>query len=611
MDKDKGFLSGVRKRLSGKEKWEPDSDPFDDRELDDDLAVLALDDVRKKPEEPKSRGITLELSGYGKKAEKEEARPEPSPEVPKPSRPAVSPEAARPSRPEITLELPETPEPEAASAGGMVLPVMPEISLELPDYTVPVPDAPGAAAESSDSEEPAAQPEVPDEEPAPESPLSDSLVEDMDRWDMPEERPDPQRWDMPEEDVLSEEDAPASPLERLKSLFAGRKREREEENFSGEESPAEEAPAKSEPKPSFFFGRKKNEEDLPGEPDGDLPEEPSPATEDLPLPEEEELEPDMGEENAGAAIRRSAGKMASGVGRGLLSILLFLWGFISEAFLTFGRTSWEHIRNETKPRNWKHLFSRYLLTLVILYYEIVFKLSTGREPYGFALVYILLFSVCWGLLGYLLTTVMKPKNNRKIRRILIPVLAIPYIVNYFQYQRMGRLYGLNDTVPMTTSTTAMLRLIFSPAGLLHILLFLVPFALYTLLIIHADAARRIKARRRIRTVMTILALWFFTWLLVLVNGNYRWDYGREYTYQAAAADFGLLTALRLDVQNKLGLTRKNNNPPLVMPTEAQSQPAGTEETPAGSGTETALPAETGAAETASAPELEEPQAASR
>ena len=107
-----------------------------------------------------------------------------------------------------------------------------------------------------------------------------------------------------------------------------------------------------------------------------------------------------------------------------------------------------------------------------------------------------------------------------------------------------------------------------------VILFLLPFAIYTLVLMHMDSCRRIKARRRIRTVVTIIAIWLAAWLLILVHPDYRWDYGREYTFHAATCDFGLLTSVRLDVQRQL-LGGKGGEADVV-PSTSQTKPAAAE-----------------------------------
>ena len=585
----KNFLAGLKERLTGekKEKWEIDSEGAD-AEMDEDMRILSLDPHDRKPGEssPRERIIRTSPSKAAGRPEAGqngtepkgtpvslELPPDPPEEV---SQDPLAEEVRKAASGPITLELAEDlPAPEPVMEEEQAAPVVPGT----PAGQEPEEDGPAEEDEPGEPPEETGFTEEPVEGESGFAPAEkggesadaeefDSGLDDPDRWDMPDETPDPRRWDMPEESLAApepeesqgESESKGGIFDRLSFLKLKR-------TEGGEESQKDEKGSLAE-----WFSRRKADAQDAFKAGADYVG----SSSEEPLSQDDDVEPEFEEgESAGHVILRSGKKMFGGVGRGLLSIVQFLWGFISEAAVGFLVSSRAHLANEIKPRNWKHLFSRYLLTLIIFYYELVFKLSTAGSPLGFSILYILLFSLCWGLLGYLLTTFLKPKRNRQVRRWLILALAVPYILFYFKYQRMGKFYGLADTVPMVSgSTGALLKLIFSVQGILHLILFLLPFAIYTLVLMHMDSCRRIKARRRIRTVVTIIAIWLAAWLLILVHPDYRWDYGREYTFHAATCDFGLLTSVRLDVQRQL-LGGKGGEADVV-PSTSQTKPAAAE-----------------------------------
>lgn len=244
------------------------------------------------------------------------------------------------------------------------------------------------------------------------------------------------------------------------------------------------------------------------------------------------------------------------IGARLLDILLVIWGFVSEFFRTGAVLAFRHVKNELKVENLPHLFSRYLLGIVIFYYEMVLKISTTRSPLGFSVFYILLYSIGWGLFGYLLTSFLRPRGNRTIRKILIPVLALPYIITYFTYRQFKYFYSPAEVwYALTTGAgggiTAIVRPVFTSNGLVHVIFFLIPFLLYIAFVQYWDKARRAKAGRRLHTLAVILCLFVCTWLLILLNGGYRRNYNKEYTFNKAVPCFGLLTADRLEVRNAI------------------------------------------------------------
>lgn len=280
--------------------------------------------------------------------------------------------------------------------------------------------------------------------------------------------------------------------------------------------------------------------------------------EEADLPEEEDEE-DIEEEP-----RESKGRLGidgeeipmPDIGARLLDVMLVAWGFISEFFRTATVLGFGHIRNELRPSNLVNVFSRYLLGIIVFFYEILLKFTTTRGPMGFSIFYILLYSIAWGLFGFLLTSFLRPKANRFIRKVLILLLAIPYITEYFIYRQFKIFWSPAEVwFAMRTSLSGnigtIFRLMFNSNGLVHIIFFLVPFLLYVAFVQYWDKARRVKAGRRLHTLAVICLLFFVTWLLVLVNGEYRRNYSTEYTFHNAVTHFGLLTADRLEVRNDL------------------------------------------------------------
>lgn len=214
------------------------------------------------------------------------------------------------------------------------------------------------------------------------------------------------------------------------------------------------------------------------------------------------------------------------------------------------------VRYDLRPKNRLNVFSRYLFPVAFLWWEIVFKFSTTRSPGIMPIFYIPLYSLGWGLLFYLLTTILKPKINRNIRAVLFFVLALPYIIEYFVYRQFKVLYDLNTVTAgaggvITGFMGDIIRLVFSFSGLLHIFLFLLPFILYMVLLRHVDRAKRIRAPRRIRTGIAIVVLFVISWVLVHIPTTYREVYKTQYNFQEATGHFGLATGLRLEIRQKL------------------------------------------------------------
>ncbi len=239
----------------------------------------------------------------------------------------------------------------------------------------------------------------------------------------------------------------------------------------------------------------------------------------------------------------------------VLEVLQGFWYYFSSGVISLAAALASWVRYDLRPKNRWNVFSRYLFPVIILYYEIVFIHSTVRPPFGFRIVYIVLYSLFWGLIGYLLTTNLKPRYNRRVRCVLIFVIMLPYMIEYFVYRQFKVLYDLNTVTAgaggvVTDFMSDIIHLVFSPGGLIHIFLFMLPCILYWVLLRRIDRAKRIRMKRRIRTLIAVIGVYIVTLLLVLIHGGYRPSYKTEYNFQTAVGNFGLMTGLRMELRQK-------------------------------------------------------------
>ena len=125
-----------------------------------------------------------------------------------------------------------------------------------------------------------------------------------------------------------------------------------------------------------------------------------------------------------------------------------------------------------------------VFTLVIPYYEIIFNLSTAKKLFTWGTPMMLLFSVAFGLIGYLLVSLFrKPKANHIAGIVWLAIATIPYLVQYFVYRGFKVYY---DITTMTGGAKDMvggfsdiaLQLIFSWDGLFKIFLYALPAVLF-------------------------------------------------------------------------------------------------------------------------------------
>ena len=89
-------------------------------------------------------------------------------------------------------------------------------------------------------------------------------------------------------------------------------------------------------------------------------------------------------------------------------------------------------------------FSVWVLPLAILFDELVFKWSTTVRPFGFNVFIIAVYSAVLGLLLWLPTSFIKsPSWNRRVKRIILLVVALLFCIEYFIYRQFKVFYDLN------------------------------------------------------------------------------------------------------------------------------------------------------------------------
>ena len=236
-----------------------------------------------------------------------------------------------------------------------------------------------------------------------------------------------------------------------------------------------------------------------------------------------------------------------------------------------------------------------LFPLVIFYCESVFNIATIGDGLGIDTLCRLLFSFAYGGIAYLLATLFKkPKAVHILTSVLIGLLAIPYLVEYFVYRQFKVFYdvttillGAEDAVGGFSDV--IFSLILSWDGFLKITLFLLPVVLYSIFGRKLFPAPRAGILSRcVATAMMILC--YGASLLIIHNDPVLQPaYITQYNYQSAVQHFGLLSGIRLDIKylntdDPMGGFELETTPPVS----------------------TAPPQETNAPETTDPPEITEP-----
>ena len=221
--------------------------------------------------------------------------------------------------------------------------------------------------------------------------------------------------------------------------------------------------------------------------------------------------------------------------------------------------------NERKEELRRSILYMAVFAMVIPYYEVVFNLSTVKQLFTWGTPIMLLFSVAFGMIGYLLVSLFrKPKANHIAGIVWIAMATIPYLVQYFVYRGFKVYY---DITTMTGGAKDMvggfsdiaLQLIFSWDGLLKIFLYALPAVLFgffgQLLYVWRKPIPVNALFRCIAAAVTVLC--YCAGLLLARGNDTAWSvYKTEYNYQSAVQHFGLLSGMRLDIQHLFGESDK-------------------------------------------------------
>jgi len=241
------------------------------------------------------------------------------------------------------------------------------------------------------------------------------------------------------------------------------------------------------------------------------------------------------------------------------------------------------------PFQWHILL---LFPAVLIYFEVVFRLSTVSGLFNAGTFYMLLFSLCLGGIGYLLSTMFKNRKwNRICAFVYLLLSALPYIIEYFIFRYFKYFFDLSTTVNgaggvVTDFMGEILRMIFSFSGLLRIFLFLLPAGLYLFLGKKYANPRPSNSWKRIYTGLTMAILLTLGILGVSSHATLGPIMGAQYSFDNAVANFGLMPSLNLDIWYALFPSAGSNSgfdddatiPVIPSPSTKPTDPSSTDST---------------------------------
>lgn len=214
-----------------------------------------------------------------------------------------------------------------------------------------------------------------------------------------------------------------------------------------------------------------------------------------------------------------------------------------------------------KVKKFGHLYFMLLFPVMMIYYELLFRIATVGGFFKVSIFYMLLFSVAYGGIGYLLSSLSRNrKTNRIIAASLVGATSIPYIVEYLIYRFFKTFYDIGMITgtagdAATTYTTEIFQLILTSIPV--IILFFVPLALYIIFGQKVVPAYRSNSVVRIVSSAVSVLTYVLASLLIAASSVYSPMYKTQYNFRSSVENFGLITGLRLDAKYMI-LGRENS-----------------------------------------------------
>lgn len=197
-------------------------------------------------------------------------------------------------------------------------------------------------------------------------------------------------------------------------------------------------------------------------------------------------------------------------------------------------------------------FPPILFPAVLIYYEFVFRISTVR---GFPLegtCYMLLFSLVYSGIAYLVVSFSgRRKVNYGLTLLWMILAAVPYLIQYFVYLQFNIFYDLNTCFNgagdvLSSYLKEIFLLIVSWNGMSRIFLFLLPSVLFCIFGQRYATPEKLGWRKQIAFAAVLVCLTFLANLGISRSAALSAICGQEYSFQSAVSNLGLMTGLRLD-----------------------------------------------------------------
>lgn len=196
-----------------------------------------------------------------------------------------------------------------------------------------------------------------------------------------------------------------------------------------------------------------------------------------------------------------------------------------------------------------------LLSVSLLYFEFLFHAAAIGSFSLSHMPSLILFPLVPGfLLGALRLLIRNRKARIIVTSVLLALLALPFLIEYFVYSQFKVFYDLNTVGAGAGDVITggffgqLIYIISRPISFLIIGLYFLPLILYLILTLTRKSDLKPSA---ISSFLLTLACGVGCFLLLALSPSLSDAYTREYSFSSCVSRFGLSTALRLEVAHLL------------------------------------------------------------
>ncbi len=209
--------------------------------------------------------------------------------------------------------------------------------------------------------------------------------------------------------------------------------------------------------------------------------------------------------------------------------------------------------NVRKKSDITYVLTTLFFPLTVIYYEILFKIAVGNPIFCLGSFVMIMYAAFMGGVIYAISTLCKKRwLNSLIGTVLMGLLAVPYLVEYFIYRSFKVFYDINTLTggaqdAMTGFAQDIINLVFSPLGILMLVLYFLPVIIFPLCGKLFGFAKRPSSDRRMRNLCFAAMCYLLMVLMVSFVPRLRNMQGSEYSFQTSMENMGLLRSMRLDL----------------------------------------------------------------